>query len=87
MHRYFLLFLLILPLPNLSQENITVQLQVPPGRGVPLDESFMAIITNSGEPAEVFLRGTVQQEKDDKLQGEGNTYYFEERIYDPRRGR
>jgi hypothetical protein len=64
MHRYFLLFLLILPLTVLSQENITVQLQVPPGRGVPLDESFMAIITNSGEPAEVFLRGTVQEEED-----------------------
>ena len=64
MHRYFLLFFLILPFPILSQENITVQLQVPPERGVPLDESFMAIITNSGEPAEVFLQGRVQEEED-----------------------
>jgi RHS repeat-associated protein len=34
-----------------------------------------------------YAHGYQGKEKDDELQGEGNTYYFEERIYDPRLGR
>ena len=34
-----------------------------------------------------YARGFQGKEKDDKLKGEGNSYYFEDRIYDPRIGR
>ena len=34
-----------------------------------------------------YAYGYQGKEKDDELQGAGNTYYFEERIYDPRLGR
>ncbi|MCF8307927.1 MAG: RHS repeat-associated core domain-containing protein [Bacteroidales bacterium] len=34
-----------------------------------------------------YAHGFQGKEKDDKLKGEGNSYYFKERIYDPRIGR
>ena len=39
------------------------------------------------ESTGIFGHGFQGREKDDELKGEGNSYYFKERMYDPRLGR
>ncbi|MGM0565980.1 MAG: hypothetical protein ACQESX_04380 [Bacteroidota bacterium] len=93
---YIKAILLLLPFfigwhSSMGQERISLQLRVPPGNEINLDEAFSIVLINSGQNTEVYLRATVDEAENGSLfegvsskflLSEGSSY-FNRRNYTP----
>lgn len=65
-----------------AQNNLSLQLMIPPGNEIHFDESLRAMITNqSEEPVEIYLEGFVQESEDGVIfEGQSSIFTVEQGV-------